>query len=154
MTDTFSSSYMNYAPIGSVFGHEIIHGFDDSGKQCDSKGNLRNWWDSRTDALYHSKAKCFIDQYSNYTVKEINQKLNGINTQGENIADNGGLAQSYRAYMSYVEQNGQEPVLPALDYTPEQLFWINSGVPFCTKSTDEYLKLQIMTDPHSPSRPR
>ncbi|XP_054155668.1 neprilysin-2-like [Oppia nitens] len=148
-------NYMNYGSIGYVSGHEIIHGFDDGGRQYDSSGNLRNWWDTHTDTVYKEKANCIIGQYGNYTVSEVNQKVNGINTQGENIADNGGVIQSYRAYQKYVAKSGvTEPRLPALDYTPNQLFWISSAVQWCSKSTNEYLLLQVLTDSHSPGRQR
>ncbi|CAG2178069.1 unnamed protein product [Oppiella nova] len=147
-------NYLNYGSIAYVSGHEIIHGFDDGGRQYDQKGNLRNWWDASTDTLYKQKADCFISQYANFTVKEVGQHLNGINTQGENIADNGGVIQSYRAYQNYVRKNGVELPLPALNLSPDQLFWVSSAVQYCSKATDQYLALQVMTDSHSPSRQR
>ncbi|CAG2110879.1 unnamed protein product, partial [Medioppia subpectinata] len=91
---------------------------------------------------------------SNFSVKEVAQTLNGINTQGENIADNGGVIQSYRAYQKYVLENGAEPQLPAIDLSPEQLFWVSSAVQYCSKATKQYLALQVVTDSHSPSRQR
>lgn len=60
-------------------------------------------------------------------------QLNGVNTQGENIADNGGVKESYRAYRQWAEKNGPEPKLPGLDYTPEQMFWISAGQTWCAK---------------------
>ncbi|CAG2114187.1 unnamed protein product, partial [Medioppia subpectinata] len=104
--------------------------------------------------LYKEKTNCFIQQYSNFSVKEVAQTLNGINTQGENIADNGGVIQSYRAYQKYVLENGAEPQLPAIDLSPEQLFWVSSAVQYCSKATKQYLTLQVVTDSHSPSRQR
>ena len=61
-------------------------------------GNLRNWWEPETMEKFLQKTECIISQYGNYTAEEINVKLNGINTQGENIADNGGIKEAYRAY--------------------------------------------------------
>ncbi|XP_054161800.1 neprilysin-2-like [Oppia nitens] len=147
-------NYMNYGAIGFVFGHELIHGFDDEGRQYDSTGNLRNWWDTDTDALYKQKAECFVQQYSNFTVNEISKKVNGLYTQGENIADNGGIIQSYRAYEKYVAKRGPEPRLPALNYTSEQLFWISSAVQWCSKLTNEQLLNKLLTDVHTPYRQR
>lgn len=113
---------LNYGGIGVVIGHEITHGFDDKGKrplktiilngkreekrdsfneiigrQFDKHGNLKQWWNDRTIAKFRKAAQCIIDQYSNYTVKEINLPVDGRLTQGENIADNGGLKQAFRA---------------------------------------------------------
>jgi len=77
--------------------------------------------------------------------------LNGINTQGENIADNGGVKESYIAYQRWVEKHGPEPKLPGLDYTPQQMFWISAGQTWCAKYRKESLKMRITTGVHSPS---
>uniref|UniRef100_A0A1B6DD22 Peptidase M13 N-terminal domain-containing protein n=1 Tax=Clastoptera arizonana TaxID=38151 RepID=A0A1B6DD22_9HEMI len=143
--------YMNFGAIGFVIGHEITHGFDDQGRQFDSEGNLVDWWEPETKSLYLKKASCIIEQYGNYTVEEVGLKLNGINTQGENIADNGGIKQAYRAYNRWVEQNGPEPRLPGLqNYTPQQMFWISAANTWCSKYRPEGLKLRIITGFHSP----
>ncbi|XP_040578339.1 neprilysin-4 isoform X4 [Lepeophtheirus salmonis] len=92
---------INFGGIGVVIGHEITHGFDDKGRQFDQFGNIRRWWDHSSSEKFESKAKCFVDQYSNYLVKEVGTYLNGWNTQGENIADNGGLKESYMIIRGY-----------------------------------------------------
>ena len=82
-----------------VIGHEITHGFDDQGRTFDSTGNLANWWERSTEENYLDKAQCIIWQYGNYTARPpVSINLNGINTQGENIADNGGIKEAYNAY--------------------------------------------------------
>ncbi|KAH8417201.1 hypothetical protein KR222_006349, partial [Zaprionus bogoriensis] len=143
--------YMNFGAIGYVIGHEITHGFDDQGRQFDVKGNLRDWWQPDTQKAYLSKAQCIINQYGNYTERATGLNLNGINTQGENIADNGGVKESYIAYQRWVEKNGPEPKLPGLDYTPQQMFWISAGQTWCAKYRKESLKMRITTGVHSPS---
>ena len=117
---------LNYGGIGVVIGHEITHGFDDkgrtsrftafypngnpvrescnisvkstfnAGRQFDKHGNLKQWWNNRTIAAFREAAQCIVDQYSGYTMQEINLNINGRMTQGENIADNGGLKQAFR----------------------------------------------------------
>ena len=91
-------NYLNFGGIGSVVGHEITHGFDDRGKQFDSSGVLRNWWKPETAKKYDEKAKCVIWLAGNYTVEQVNMTLDGVNTQGENIADFGGIKEARIAY--------------------------------------------------------
>jgi len=144
-------SYMNYGGIGWVIGHEITHGFDDQGRQYDDQGNLANWWDDATKNKFLDKANCIIWQYGNYTATAVNKTLNGVNTQGENIADNGGIKEAYRAYQSWVHRHGEEPGLPGLQgYSPNQMFWISAANTWCSKFRNKALEKQIKTGAHSP----
>lgn len=86
---------LNFGGIGVVIGHEITHGFDDKGRQFDHSGNIKQWWDHESSHNFQTRKQCMIDQYSSFQVDSVNMKLNGGNTQGENIADNGGIMQSY-----------------------------------------------------------
>jgi len=148
-------NYMNYGGIGFVIGHEITHGFDDTGRQFDSKGDLADWWQPETKNRFLKGAQCMIYQYGNYTVPEINMKINGIITQGENIADNGGLKEARRAYDRYQTEYGREPALPGLQkYTSEQMFWLTSANSWCQVVKDQTLKNRLLTDSHSPARAR
>ncbi|XP_039280391.1 neprilysin-2 [Nilaparvata lugens] len=143
--------YMNYGAIGFVIGHEITHGFDDQGRQFNKDGNLVDWWQEETKKKYLEKAMCIIHQYGNYTAHKVNLKLNGINTQGENIADNGGIKEAYYAYQSWEKEHGAEARLPGLQmYTPQQMFWISAANSWCSKYRDESLKNRITTGFHSP----
>lgn len=143
--------YMNYGGIGWVIGHEITHGFDDQGRQYDKDGNLRDWWNSETKNRFLKKTKCIIWQYGNYTAESVNKTLNGINTQGENIADNGGLKEAYYAYEQYEKRHGSENLLPGLeDKTQKQLFWISAANTWCSKYRPKTLEKRIKTGVHSP----
>merc|ERR1711990_347142 len=145
--------YMNFGAIGWVIGHEITHGFDDQGRQFDKEGNLLNWWKPDTSSRYLNKAKCIINQYTNYTFPQLdNLPLNGINTQGENIADNGGIKEAYRVYNEWVNTNGEEQLLPGLNFTPRQMFWISAANVWCSKSRPHALKLSVLTGTHSPDQ--
>ena len=77
--------------------------------------------------------------------------MNGINTQGENIADNGGVKEAYRAYQQYEEDHGTEAVLPGLGYSQSQLFWLSGASVQCSVQQPAALKNQVVTDPHSPA---
>jgi len=147
-------AYMNYGALGVVIGHEITHGFDDQGRLFDAFGNLVNWWEKETKEKYLEKAQCIIDQYGNYTVdvKGETINLNGVTTQGENIADHGGVKESIRAYDRLIARTGLEPRLPGLPYSQNQLFWLSGGAMWCQVSRPEALKEYILTDPHSPAR--
>ncbi|KAK5647011.1 hypothetical protein RI129_005475 [Pyrocoelia pectoralis] len=144
-------NYLNFGSIGFAIGHEITHGFDDMGRQYDENGALSDWWEEPTANQFLNHARCIIDQFNNYTSPVTNQRINGINTQGENIADNGGIRKAYLAYKSWVKDNGPESRLPGLNYTPEQLFWISMANTWCVKERTEYLMQEILTDSHPPS---
>jgi neprilysin len=143
---------MNYGSIGLVIGHEITHGFDDQGRQFDSEGNLVDWWQENTKKAYLDKARCIIEQYGNYTEPTTKLSLNGFNTQGENIADNGGILVAYRAYQKWIEKNGVEEPLSQLNFTSNQLFWISMAQSWCSAFRIEELKHRITTGVHSIAR--
>ncbi|XP_058805565.1 neprilysin-2-like isoform X2 [Phymastichus coffea] len=143
--------YINYGTIGTMIGHEIIHGFDNQGRKYDKYGNRKNWWESNTEKNFIKKAKCIVEQYNNYTVPEVGLNVNGQLTQGENIADNGGFKLAYYAYNEWTKRhNIVEGCLPYLPYTPQQMFWISAASNWCSKQRPEFLRDIIATDPHSP----
>lgn len=141
---------MNYGSIGYVIGHEITHGFDDLGRLFDLEGNLKNWWDPETTEAFKQKKQCFIEQFGNYTDKTTNMSINGITSQGENIADSAGLKLAYRAYISSMNKlKIADPTLPGLPYSPEQLFWISAAQTWCSVERPEVKKILILTDNHA-----
>lgn len=159
----------NYGAIGAVMGHELSHGFDDQGSQYDSSGKLNNWWTADDLTAFKSKAKCFADEYSGFTFKKDDGgtvHVNGELTEGENIADNGGIRTSYNAMQRYIKTKEAKQVLlqhihpsaaqlaeevkQAEQHTPEQLFFYAYAQTWCMKTTAKAEEMQVKTDPHSP----
>ena len=127
---------VNYAAWGMVVGHEITHGFDSRGSQYDFEGEPEEMWTNETRELYNERIQCFIDQYWEIEV-EPGIFVNGTRTNTENTADNGGMAATIEAYGKWKEDNNveissNEPVLPGLEYTEAQLWWISYGRTWCT----------------------
>ncbi|XP_037555596.1 neprilysin-1-like isoform X1 [Dermacentor silvarum] len=148
---------LNFGAIGMVVGHEMTHGFDDTGSQFDADGALKEWWSNRTSAEFKSRAKCFEYQYGNITDKKANMTLNAKNTLGENIADNGGLRLVFEAYKKFLEEECQSDGtrLKGLEeFSGKKLFFVANAMAWCSVSRPEYLKLLIQYDPHSPSQYR
>ncbi|KAI1283102.1 Membrane metallo-endopeptidase-like 1 [Halotydeus destructor] len=145
---------LNYGGIGVVIGHEITHGFDDKGRQFDGHGNLVQWWAAKALDNFQRKAMCIINQYSNYTVPQVDIRVNGVNTQGENIADNGGLKQAFLAYRKWLlNQKESDKKLPGLqEMSHEQLFFLNYAQIWCGSSRPEAVVNAIRTSSHSPGR--
>uniref|UniRef100_A0A4X2MAB0 Membrane metalloendopeptidase like 1 n=1 Tax=Vombatus ursinus TaxID=29139 RepID=A0A4X2MAB0_VOMUR len=146
---------LNFGGIGMVIGHEITHGFDDNGRNFDKDGNMLDWWSNFSSQHFKEQTKCMVYQYSNYSWDLAGgQHVSGLGTLGENIADNGGIRQAYKAYIKWVEQEGQEPRLPGLNLTHEQLFFINFAQVWCGSYRPEYASQSIKTDVHSPLKYR
>ena len=145
---------LNYGSLGAVVGHEITHGFDVSGSQFDENGNLRSWWTSKSFSNYQQRSQCMARQYNNTYV--YGRKLDGQKTLGENIADNGGLKFSYRAYKKWREINGVEDKLPGLQFTNDQLFFISYAQTWCAKYREQHVTSLLKQDSHAlnPARVR
>ncbi|PBC26987.1 Membrane metallo-endopeptidase [Apis cerana cerana] len=141
---------LNYGGIGVVIGHEITHGFDDKGRQFDKDGNMMQWWNNATVKAFRERAQCIVDQYSRYKLQEVDLYINGKMTQGENIADNGGLKQSFRAYKKWVSIHGEEPLLPGVNLTHDQLFFLNYAQIWCGSMRPEDALTKIRSSVHSP----
>ncbi|XP_068699784.1 endothelin-converting enzyme homolog isoform X2 [Montipora foliosa] len=145
---------LNYGGIGMVVGHEITHGFDDNGRQFNKDGNLARWWSNKSIAAFKNKTACLEKQYSGY--KFHGKKLKGVQTLGENIADNGGIKQAFQAYQNWKERsrNGHpEPPLPGLEnFSNEQIFFLGFAQIWCSKYRDEAALSQINYGVHSPGK--
>ncbi|XP_070381729.1 neprilysin-1-like [Dermacentor albipictus] len=148
---------LSFGAIGMVVGHEMTHGFDDTGSQFDADGRLKQWWTNETRTQFDQKAQCFIDQYGNITDEEANRTLNGKNTVGENIADNGGIRMAYKAYERLLQEEcrGEDTRLPGLtNLSGKQLFFIAEAMVWCSRFRKEKRQFQIQYDPHSPEKYR
>lgn len=143
---------LNYGAIGMVMGHEITHGFDDSGRKYDGKGVLTEWWAPEVSERFDATTQCIGETYSAIEVQP-GAKLNAELTMGENIADFGGIKQAYRAYQLWTERNGAEtPSVAGL--SNEQLLFVGYAQAWCSMATPEIEKLLATVDPHSPPRYR
>uniref|UniRef100_A0A8C3XP26 Membrane metalloendopeptidase like 1 n=1 Tax=Chelydra serpentina TaxID=8475 RepID=A0A8C3XP26_CHESE len=146
---------LNFGGIGMVIGHEITHGFDDNGRNFDKDGNMFDWWSNFSAMHFKDQSRCMVYQYGNYTWELAGgQNVSGISTLGENIADNGGVRQAYKAYLKWLEREGKEPKLPGLDLTHKQLFFLNFAQVWCGSYRPEYASQSIKTDVHSPLKYR
>jgi putative endopeptidase len=137
----------NYGGIGTSIGHEMTHGFDDSGRQYDGDGNLVDWWSPESAAKFKERSAGIVKQFSAYTVLD-GLHVNGELTQGENIADLGGVRIAYAALQKALAGRPREMID---GFTPEQRFFISWAAKWRRLSRPEALRLQVNTDPHSPS---
>lgn len=136
-----------------MIGHEITHGFDDKGRLFDKNGNLHRWWRDEAIDGFHQRAQCLIDQYTRYTVTEVGMQIDGVNTQGENIADNGGIKQAFRAYERWLRLNEKEDeTLPGMSATGKQLFFLNFAQVWCGSMRPEATRNKLKTAVHSPGK--
>ncbi|XP_057239403.1 neprilysin [Malurus melanocephalus] len=144
---------LNYGGIGMVIGHEITHGFDDNGRNFNENGDLVDWWTEESAQNFKELSQCIVYQYGNFSWDLAGgQNLSGINTLGENIADNGGVRQAYKAYENFVRKHGKEKLLPGLDMNHKQLFFLNFAQVWCGTYRPEYAVNSIKTDVHSPGK--
>ncbi|MFI5193603.1 MAG: M13 family metallopeptidase [Chitinophagales bacterium] len=137
---------VNYGAIGIGIGHEITHGFDDQGRQFDAAGNLKEWWTAEDAKKFKARAQKIIDQYNGYIAVDT-LHVNGELTEGENIADNGGVAIAYAAFKKTV-QGKENKKIDGL--TPDQRFFLAGAQIWRTKNRPELARTLALSDPHSP----
>jgi putative endopeptidase len=140
----------NYGNTGGTIGHELTHGFDDQGRQFDAKGNLRDWWTKEDGEQFETRAQCIVDQYAGYTIVD-DIKINSKLTEGEDVADLGGLILAYIAWKA--ETSGKQ--LGERDgFTPDQRFFIGYAQWACENQRPENLRANAITNEHSPGKYR
>jgi putative endopeptidase len=144
--DPTADDAVNYGGIGAVIGHEISHGFDDSGSQYDKDGTLRNWWTDEDRTRFKVKATALQQQFDAYTVLD-SIHVNGKLTLGENIGDLGGLSAAYEAFKMTKQGQSNEKID---GFTPDQRFFLSWAQVWKGNILDETAAQFILTDTHSP----
>ncbi|KAL7840654.1 hypothetical protein AOLI_G00259770 [Acnodon oligacanthus] len=148
---------LSYGAIGVIVGHELTHGFDNNGRKYDKDGNLDQWWSNASIASFNDKTQCMIDQYNTYHWKEAGLNVRGKRTLAENIADNGGMREAFRAYRRWIdkERSGvEEPLLPGVGLSNNQLFFLSYAQVRCNSYRPEAARDQIVSGAHSPPKYR
>ena len=148
--DNRMDAAVNYGAGGSIIGHELTHGFDDTGRKFGPHGNLKDWWTPEDAKEFEKRADCFIQEYSAF-IATGDVHVNGKLTLGENTADNGGVRLSFMAMLASLSGHAQPPID---GFTPEQRFFLAFGQSWCTNVRPEAARLRAQTDPHSPPKDR
>ncbi len=149
--DPSKDDAINFGAIGMVIGHELTHGFDDQGRKFDAQGNLRDWWTADDAKQYDARGKCISDEYTQ-DVPEAGPgvKQNGLLTQGEDTADNGGLHLALNALQDQLKKDGKSLDDKGADgWTYRQRFFLGYAFSWCTNIRPEVARLMVTTDPHS-----
>jgi putative endopeptidase len=147
--DPKADDAVNYGALGAVIGHEMTHGFDDSGRNFDAHGNLRDWWTPEDAAKYKAATQRVVDQFNAYTVVDSASHVNGRLTLGENIADLGGLTVAYYAMEKAL---AGKPRAKIDGFTPEQRFFLAWAQVWRGLSRPEAELQNLKTNPHSPGK--
>jgi putative endopeptidase len=147
--DANADDAVNYGAIGAVIGHEMTHGFDDSGRQFDATGNLRDWWTPDDAAKYKSAAQLVVEQFNGYTVVDDQSHVNGRLTLGENIADLGGLTVAYFAMQKAM---ANKPRTKIDGFTPDQRFFLAWAQIWRGLQRPEAELQSLKTNAHSPGK--
>ena len=146
--DPKADDAVNYGGIGAVIGHEMTHGFDDQGRKSDASGNLRDWWTKEDGEKFMAKAAVVGKQFDAFSPMD-SVHVNGNLTMGENLADLGGLTIAHQAFLKTAQAKAGKPID---GFTPEQRFFLNWAQIWHASARPEYVRQQVMTDPHSPEQ--
>ncbi|HET7225940.1 MAG TPA: M13 family metallopeptidase [Candidatus Eisenbacteria bacterium] len=147
--DPLADDAYNYGSMGGTIGHEMTHGFDDSGRQFDARGNLKDWWTPSDAEHYKAQAQRVVDEYNGFVAVDTFH-VNGRLTLGENIADLGGLVVAWDAWQRARVGKPPQPVIDG--YTPEQRFFLGYAQSWREKTRPERARVLAVTDPHSPEK--
>lgn len=134
---------------GSWAGHELTHGFDDEGRHFDAKGNLTDWWTAADGAKFTTQADLIVKQFNSYVAVDT-LHVNGKLTEGENIADYGGVLTGYDALERALQQHGRPALIDG--FTPEQRFFLGYAQSWRGQTRPEEMRTRVATDPHAPEQ--
>jgi predicted metalloendopeptidase len=148
--DMAADDAVNYGGIGAVIGHEMSHGFDDSGSQYDADGNLKNWWTEADRKAYLARTGLIVKQFDAFQALP-DQAVNGKLTLGENIGDLGGLKIAYAAWQRSLKGR---PAPTAGGFTGAQRFFLSYANIWRANIRDEALRVRLNTDSHAPGKYR
>lgn len=144
--DPYADAAVNYGAIGVMIGHELSHGFDDEGRKLDAKGELRDWWDAQDEAQFHARSAKLGQQFSAFEPLP-GVHVNGALTMGENIADLGGLNIALDAYHRSLDG---KPAALIDGFSGDQRFYLGWAQAWRGKPRDDFIRHQVVSDPHSP----
>ncbi len=147
--DPQADDAINYGAVGAVIGHEMTHGFDDSGRQFDAQGNLKDWWTPEDAKNFKERAACVKEQFDSYEVQPGLHENGGL-VLGESIADLGGLTVAFAAFEKSLE--GKPRPADIDGFTPEQRFFLGYAQIWAQNARPEYERLAVNTDPHPLAR--
>lgn len=134
----------------STIGHEIIHGFDDEGRQFDDLGNLKSWWTKTDEEAFNQRAEMMVKQFNEYEPAK-GYHINGKATLGENIADLGGILLGSEAFKKTKQYKENKTIS---NLTPMQRYFMGYALGWLGHTREEQLKNQLLTDFHSPAKYR
>jgi putative endopeptidase len=143
--DSQADDALNYGAIGAVIGHEITHGFDDSGSQFDRLGNLQSWWTDQDRNKFTNRVECVSEQFGGYKTAE-GTNLNGKLVLGESIADLGGVTLAYQALLKSMQGKPRPANIDG--YSPEQRFFMGWAMIWAMSQREESERQQALSDPH------
>jgi putative endopeptidase len=150
--DPEGSAAENFGRVGFTVGHELIHGFDDKGRQRDALGRIADWWTEADAERFHTKAQCFVHEYEQFGI-DAEHHEDGQLTLGENIADNGGLHLAMLAFLAYAKENGIDPMAVESDgWSSLQRFFLAYSQETCSAVRTESELRQMKINPHSLDR--
>lgn len=147
-----NQKYLNFGAIGSVIGHEYFHAVDLKGGTFNKDGVKEDWWSKTTTKNFYNQSECYVTQYDNYVIPEINETVSGVKTVAENLADHVGVKLSYKAYGHWFARFGPEIPPDGIGYSSTQLFWLSYANMYCSKTRVEAMRQIMATDIHAPQR--